>query len=187
MKERIQRLPFFYPSKIEQQADATPLGFFERISTCDASLRERQQQIHDRATASSDPAQLPPLLLLPPLGPVLEAMPMPMRQRNGHAQLRPGVHPRRLAGQLRTHDSPLADVVAAAGAAAEQPPCTSFSRASSSDCPCLSHGHRLWLQGEIMKRLQRETFRDVMWIIDKHKQIERIFSMYRNVKGFHFP
>ena len=59
---------FFYPSKIEQQADATPLGFFERISTCDASLRKRQQQIHDRATASSDPSQLPPPLLLPPLG-----------------------------------------------------------------------------------------------------------------------
>ena len=38
-----------------------------------------------------------------------------------------------------------------------------------------------------MKRLQRETFRDVMWIMDKHEQIERIFSMYRNVKGFHFP
>ena len=38
-----------------------------------------------------------------------------------------------------------------------------------------------------MKRLQRETFPDVMRLMDKHEQIERMISMYRNGKGFHFP
>lgn len=38
-----------------------------------------------------------------------------------------------------------------------------------------------------MKRLQRETFPDVMRLMDKHEQIDRILSMYRSGKGFHFP
>jgi hypothetical protein len=60
----IQDCRFFHRSKME---DATPLGFFQRISTCDVSLRKRQRQMRDRAMASSDPAA--PLLLLPPPGP----------------------------------------------------------------------------------------------------------------------
>lgn len=38
-----------------------------------------------------------------------------------------------------------------------------------------------------MKRLQRETFPDVMRLMDKHEQIDRILSMYRAGMGFHFP
>jgi hypothetical protein len=38
-----------------------------------------------------------------------------------------------------------------------------------------------------MKRLQRETFPDVMRLMDRHEQIDRILSMYRSGKGFHFP
>ena len=60
---------------MERQPDATPLGFFERISTCDVSLRKRQRQMPDRAMASSDPTPSPPLILLP--APALEAMPKP--------------------------------------------------------------------------------------------------------------
>ncbi|XP_062205728.1 uncharacterized protein LOC133907674 isoform X2 [Phragmites australis] len=40
---------------------------------------------------------------------------------------------------------------------------------------------------DIMKRLQRETFSDVMKLKDKHEQIERIVSLYKNGKGFQFP
>lgn len=38
-----------------------------------------------------------------------------------------------------------------------------------------------------MKRLQRETFPDVMRLMDRHEQIDRIVSMYKNGMGFHFP
>jgi hypothetical protein len=38
-----------------------------------------------------------------------------------------------------------------------------------------------------MKRLQRETFPDVIKLLDKHEQIERILNLYKNGKGFQFP
>ncbi|OEL14939.1 hypothetical protein BAE44_0024043 [Dichanthelium oligosanthes] len=40
--------------------------------------------------------------------------------------------------------------------------------------------------GDIMKRLQRETFSDVMKFKEKHDQIEHILSLYKSGKGFEF-
>ncbi|KAL6643191.1 hypothetical protein ACP70R_021372 [Stipagrostis hirtigluma subsp. patula] len=41
--------------------------------------------------------------------------------------------------------------------------------------------------GDIVKRFNRETFSDVMKLLDKHEQLERILSLYKNGKGFQFP
>ncbi|CAD6205194.1 unnamed protein product [Miscanthus lutarioriparius] len=40
--------------------------------------------------------------------------------------------------------------------------------------------------GDIMKRIQRETFSDVMKFKEKHDQIEHILSLYKTGKGFEF-
>ncbi|CAM0956951.1 unnamed protein product [Alopecurus aequalis] len=159
---------------MEEQPDATPLGFFERISTCDVSLRKRQQQMRDRAMASSDPAPPPPLLLLPPPEPApasaLEAMPKPS----------PTVADNVL-GMLRSGQAFIRGAFWGSSGHATPPRQTTAPQGQQ------QHHHHHNRPGEIMKRLQRETFPDVMRLMDKHEQIERILSMYRNGKGFHFP
>ncbi|KAL5224073.1 hypothetical protein ABZP36_010712 [Zizania latifolia] len=50
------------------------------------------------------------------------------------------------------------------------------------------HHHHHNHPAEIMKRLQRDKFSDVMKLMDGHEQIERIVSLYTTgAKGFHLP
>lgn len=148
----------------QQQPDATPLGFFERISTCDVSLRKRQ--LRDRAMASSsDPA---PLLLLPaPEQPEAMSKPSPTVVDNVLGMLRSGQA--FIRGAFRQGNS--------ATPPRQMPPSPPQGQQH--------HNHNR--PGEIMKRLQRETFPDVMRLMDRHEQVERILAMYRAGKGFHFP
>ncbi|KAI5016176.1 uncharacterized protein LOC123409062 isoform X2 [Hordeum vulgare subsp. vulgare] len=156
--------------------DAPPLGFFERISTCDVSLRKRQLR-DSAAMASSDPALPPPLLLLPPPAPEQALAPPPAR-----ANPRPTV----LDGVLSLFRSGESLIRGAfrcnsrRGSPSGPPP----SQQQQQQQPPPHHRNH---PGEIMKRLQRETFPDVMRLMDKHEQIDRILSMYRSGKGFHFP
>ncbi|KAF6988810.1 hypothetical protein CFC21_006256 [Triticum aestivum] len=161
----------------QQQADAPPLGFFERISTCDVSLRKRQQR-DNAAMASSDPALPPPLLLLPPPVPEQALVPPPAR-----ANPRPTVLDGVLS-LLRSGESFIRGAFRGNSRRAS-PPWPPTSQQQQQQPPPQQH-HRNH-PGEIMKRLQRETFPDVMRLMDKHEQIDRILSMYRSGKGFHFP
>ncbi|VAH03402.1 unnamed protein product [Triticum turgidum subsp. durum] len=160
----------------QQQPDAPPLGFFERISTCDVSLRKRQQR-DSAAMASSDPALPPPLLLLPPPVPEQALVPPPAR-----ANPRPTVLDGVLS-LLRSGESFIRGAFRGNSRRASPPgPPTSQQQQQ----PPQQQHHRNH-PGEIMKRLQRETFPDVMRLMDKHEQIDRILSMCRSGKGFHFP
>ncbi|KAF8672598.1 hypothetical protein HU200_049285 [Digitaria exilis] len=50
----------------------------------------------------------------------------------------------------------------------------------------LHQHHQQHRPHDIMKRLQRETFSDVMKLKDKHDQIEHILSLYKSGKGLEF-
>uniref|UniRef100_A0ACD5XJ03 Uncharacterized protein n=1 Tax=Avena sativa TaxID=4498 RepID=A0ACD5XJ03_AVESA len=159
---------------MEQQPDGTPLGFFQRISTCDVSLRKRQQQIRDRAMASSDPPA--PVLLLPALAPAPEP----------EAMSKPSPSPTvvdNVLGMLRSGQAFIRGAFRGNSGHATPAEQTTPPHPQGQQ----QHHHHHNRPGEIMKRLQRETFPDVMRLMDRHEQIERILAMYKSGMGFHFP
>ncbi|CAN6305075.1 unnamed protein product [Urochloa humidicola] len=136
------------------------------------------------SSSSSSPSnpvspQSPPLLppppepAPPPPAPVPEAMPMP--RPTPSPTVADGVR-----GLLRSGEALIRAV---------------FRRASGHVRPHLQHQqHHLHHHqpqqhhrpADIMKRLQRETFSDVMKFKERHDQLDHILSIYKSGKGFEF-
>ncbi|TVU01123.1 hypothetical protein EJB05_53422, partial [Eragrostis curvula] len=134
----------------------------------------------DSSPSPTDPAPQPPLLLLPgpePAPPVSPPLP----------EFRPRPSPTvadHVRGLLRSGEAFIRGVFGGNNSGHARPHPQQHHHHLHLHQQQQQHHHRA---ADIMKRLQRETFPDVMKLLDRHEQIERILSLYKNGKGFQFP
>ncbi|KAK3153792.1 hypothetical protein QOZ80_2BG0181190 [Eleusine coracana subsp. coracana] len=131
------------------------------------------------ATSPSDPASQPPLLLLPPP----EHAPVAPLVQEPRPSLTVGDHVR---GVLRSGEAFIRSVFGGNSGHA-RPHLQQHQQPRPLHQQQQNQHHHHHRAADIMKRLQRETFPDVIKLLDKHEQIERILSLYKNGKGFQFP